>query len=68
MVDDQRLMMANFQSAMAKLAVVGHNPNELIDCSDVIPEPLPPVKKPATFPAGSDVLRAQEEECLGISK
>lgn len=48
MVNDQLLMMLNFQTAMAKLAVVGHNPDELIDCSDVIPEPLPPVAKPAT--------------------
>ena len=53
MVDNQRLMMSNFQSAMSKLAVVGHDPNRLIDCSDVIPEPVPPVKKPATFPAGT---------------
>ena len=48
MVNNQELMMINFQTAMQKLAVVGHDPNELIDCSDVIPEPLPPVRKPAT--------------------
>ena len=48
MVNDQALMMSNFQSAMAKLAVVGHNPDDLIDCSDVIPDPLPPLSKPAT--------------------
>lgn len=48
MVNNQQLMMANFKSAMAKLAVVGHNPEELIDCSDVLPEPVPPVSKPAT--------------------
>ncbi|KAI5118589.1 hypothetical protein M0805_008679 [Coniferiporia weirii] len=53
MVNNQQLMMNNFQSAMAKLAVVGHNPNELIDCSDVIPAATPPVAKPATFPAGT---------------
>ena len=33
---------------MAKLAVVGQNTRELIDCSDVIPIPKPPVAKPAT--------------------
>ena len=47
-VNNQELMMLNFRTAMQKLAVVGHNPDELIDCSDVIPEPLPPVRKPAT--------------------
>ena len=53
MVNNQQLMMSNFKSAMAKLAVVGHNPNQLIDCSDVIPNPVPPASKPATFPAGT---------------
>ncbi|THH05588.1 hypothetical protein EW145_g4686 [Phellinidium pouzarii] len=53
MVDNQQLMMSNFKSAMAKLAVVGHNPDDLIDCSDVIPAATPPVAKPATFPAGT---------------
>ena len=48
MVDNQELMMSNFKSAMAKLAVVGHNPNILVDCSEVIPTPVPPVAKPAT--------------------
>lgn len=60
MVNDQQLMMANFQSAMAKLAVVGHNPDNLIDCSDVIPDPLPPVSKPATFPAGTSPEDVQQ--------
>ena len=51
MVNNQRLMMSNFQSAMAKLAVVGHNPNQLIDCSDVVQTPPPP-NSVAQFPAG----------------
>ena len=49
MVNDQQLMMSNFKSAMAKLAVVGHNPSALIDCSDVIPVPVS-AKFTATFP------------------
>lgn len=49
MVDNQALMQSNFKSAMAKLAVVGHNPANLIDCSEVIPNPVPPVAKPATY-------------------
>lgn len=53
MVNNQQLMMANFASAMAKLAIVGHSADDLIDCSDIIPTPVPPVSKPATFPAGT---------------
>ncbi|KAH8116580.1 manganese peroxidase 3 [Phellopilus nigrolimitatus] len=53
MVNNQLLMQENFKSAMAKLAVVGHDPRELIDCSDLIPQALPPVAKPATFPVGT---------------
>ena len=37
---------------MAKMAIIGHSASNLIDCSEVIPVPLPPVNKPATFPAG----------------
>ena len=48
MVNDLPLMQANFKSAMAKLAVVGHDANRLIDCSEVVPEPKAPVAKPAT--------------------
>lgn len=48
MVNNQQQMMSNFQSAMMKLAVVGQNVNELIDCSDVLPEPVAPNGKPAT--------------------
>ena len=33
---------------MAKLAVVGQNVDELIDCSEVIPQATPPLSKPAT--------------------
>lgn len=36
---------------MAKLAITGHSASDLIDCSEVIPTPKPPVGKPATFPA-----------------
>ncbi|THG95732.1 hypothetical protein EW145_g7907 [Phellinidium pouzarii] len=54
MVNEQALMMSNFKSAMAKLAIVGHSAEDLIDCSDIIPTPLPPVAKPATFPAGTN--------------
>ncbi|EJD02660.1 manganese peroxidase 3 [Fomitiporia mediterranea MF3/22] len=60
MVDNQQLMMNNFKSAMAKLAVVGHNPNNLVDCSEVVPQAKPPVRKPATFPAGTSRADVQQ--------
>ncbi|GJE85394.1 manganese peroxidase isoform 2 [Phanerochaete sordida] len=50
-VNEQAFMAASFRAAMAKLAVLGHNRNSLIDCSDVVPQPKPAVNKPATFPA-----------------
>ncbi len=39
---------------MAKLAVTGHDTKKLIDCSEAVPIPQPAVKKPATFPAGTN--------------
>jgi len=42
--------MANaFKAAMAKLAVVGQDTRNFVDCSEVIPEPVPALKKPATY-------------------
>lgn len=49
MVGDQTLMMNNFKSAMAKLAVVGHNANDLIDCSEVIPNRQLSLPKRASY-------------------
>ena len=50
-VNQQEFMAASFKAAMAKLATLGHNPAELIDCSEVVPTPKPAVNKPASFPA-----------------
>jgi manganese peroxidase len=50
-VNEQEFMMNSFRAAMSKLAILGHNRNDLIDCSEVVPVPKPPVNKPATFPA-----------------
>ncbi|PSR77890.1 hypothetical protein PHLCEN_2v7670 [Hermanssonia centrifuga] len=49
-VNEQEFMASSFRAAMAKLAVLGHNRNDLIDCSDVVPQAKPAVNKPATFP------------------
>ncbi|KAF7354119.1 Manganese peroxidase [Mycena venus] len=50
-VNQQELMAASFKAAMAKLAVLGHNPKNLIDCSDVVPPTVKTPVKPASFPA-----------------
>nr|AAD45724.1 manganese-dependent peroxidase precursor [Gelatoporia subvermispora] len=50
-VNEQEYMMSSFKAAMSKLAILGHNRNDLIDCSEVVPTPKPPVGKPASFPA-----------------
>ena len=49
MVDNQELMMENFRTAMMKLSVVGQDTTKLVDCSELIPDPKPPVKAHATY-------------------
>ena len=44
-------MAQSFRAAMAKLAVLGHNRNDLVDCSAVVPKATSATGKPATFPA-----------------
>ena len=39
---------------MAKLAVVGQDTSKMIDCSEAVPVPKPPVGKATTFPAGTN--------------
>jgi hypothetical protein len=59
-INNQAHMASQFQAAMAKMSVLGHNVNDLIDCSDVIPIPKP-LTAPITFPAGfsrADVQQA----------
>jgi manganese peroxidase len=50
-VNQQDFMASSFKAAMAKLAVLGHNPDDLIDCSDVVPAPSSGSVAPASFPA-----------------
>jgi manganese peroxidase len=50
-VNQQEFMASSFKAAMAKLAVLGHNRNSLIDCSDVVPPASTVAVKAATFPA-----------------
>ncbi|KAI0061053.1 manganese peroxidase isozyme precursor [Artomyces pyxidatus] len=48
-------MVSKFESVMKRLATVGHNPADLIDCSEVIPIPKPANFGAATLPAGSSL-------------
>lgn len=50
-VDNQAKMQNAFKAAMLKLSVLGHDINNMVDCSEVIPEP-PTFTGSATFPAG----------------
>ncbi|KAF8511928.1 heme peroxidase [Gautieria morchelliformis] len=40
-VNEQEKMTNAFRDAMAKLAVIGQNPSQLVDCSEVILDPIP---------------------------
>ncbi|KAJ3551315.1 hypothetical protein NM688_g4779 [Phlebia brevispora] len=64
-VNEEEFMATSFKNAMAKLAVLGHNTNDLIDCSDVVPAPKAAVKKPATFPATKNA-RDLELTCTAL--
>ncbi|KAJ3492267.1 hypothetical protein NLI96_g116 [Meripilus lineatus] len=50
-VNNQAKLQNAFKASMAKLAVLGQNVDDLVDCSDVIPIPKP-LNEAATFPAG----------------
>lgn len=49
LIDQQDALMTNFQTAMAKLAIVGQDTSSFIDCSEVIPDPVPAVGKDTTY-------------------
>lgn len=53
-VNQQVQMMSAFKNAMSKLAVLGQNTQDLIDYSEVVPAPKPPVGKPASFPTSTN--------------
>lgn len=47
------------------MTVLGHNVNDLIDCSELVPEP-PVLTKAATFPAGLSHADVEQAVCPGI--
>jgi hypothetical protein len=48
-INEQTSMANAFKAAMAKLAVVGQDTSDFVDCSEVVPTPVPAVNKPATL-------------------
>lgn len=38
--DNQAQMMSSFKAAMAKLAVLGQDVSQMVDCSDVVSNPI----------------------------
>ncbi|KLO10400.1 manganese peroxidase 3 [Schizopora paradoxa] len=52
-VNNQELMQSEFAAVMAKVAVVGQDKSSMIDCSEAVPMPVPPVNKATSFPAGT---------------
>ncbi|KZS88113.1 manganese peroxidase 2 [Sistotremastrum niveocremeum HHB9708] len=59
-INQQAKMQAAFKASMAKLAVTGQNTAKFIDCSEVIPIPVPAVAKPATYPATKSKADVQQ--------
>ncbi|EJD44441.1 generic peroxidase [Auricularia subglabra TFB-10046 SS5] len=49
---DQSKMASNFQAAFSKLSLLGHNKNDLLDCSELIATAPPATQKQAHFPQG----------------
>ena len=62
-LDNQPKAQGRFTDAFAVLTILGSNQDDLIDCSEVIPQP-PAFNGPATFPAGfglSDIEQGVRE-------
>ena len=48
-VNEQEKMADAFKKVMAKLALVGQDSKHFVDCSEVVPIPVPALKKPARY-------------------
>ncbi|KIK70405.1 hypothetical protein GYMLUDRAFT_148876 [Collybiopsis luxurians FD-317 M1] len=51
MINQETLMAERFKAAMAKMAIIGQDKEKLVDCSAVVPKPLPALQKSAAYPA-----------------
>ncbi|KAJ7916810.1 putative versatile peroxidase [Mycena leptocephala] len=55
----QANLQAKFRAAMSKMAIIGHNRANMVDCSDVIPVPKPVVGTPH-LPAGKTMADIEQ--------
>ncbi len=58
--DDLPLMQSEFKSAMIKLSTLGQDLTQMVDCSEVIPEPLAASVHGAHLPAGLTMADIQQ--------
>jgi hypothetical protein len=59
----QANLQAKFRAAMSKMAIIGHNRANMVDCSDVIPVPKPVVGTPH-LPAGKTMADIEQAVSL----
>jgi manganese peroxidase len=52
-------MVTKFENVMKRLATTGHNPSDLIDCSEVIPVPKAALTQVAHLPPGKTLADVQ---------
>nr|ADK60889.1 manganese peroxidase 1 [Fomitiporia mediterranea] len=60
MINQQSHMMTAFQTSMKKMAILGHDRNQLIDCSEAVPAPKAKFTKSITFPATKNYSDIQQ--------
>ncbi|KAF9064204.1 MnP, class II peroxidase, partial [Rhodocollybia butyracea] len=60
MINQEALMASRFKASMAKMAIIGHDASDLIDCSPVVPKPVPALNKPASYPATKSFADIQQ--------
>jgi len=66
-INEQTFMQEAFVGAVDKMSRIGLPAGtNLIDCSDVIPQPVAAVTKPATFPATKSFADI-EQACVGVA-
>ncbi|KII94705.1 hypothetical protein PLICRDRAFT_148817 [Plicaturopsis crispa FD-325 SS-3] len=65
MITDAGSMNRKFEKAMRKLAVLGHNPEDLVDCSEVIPHPKA-AKFTPYIPAGKS-MADMDHACSAVA-
>ena len=59
LADNQDKLTSDFQFIFTALTQLGHDPNAMIDCSEVVPAPKP-FNGQATFPAGKTAADVEQ--------